>query len=69
MDAQEKPELTQAFLSKKTPKDLYRFFAKNGYEDVAINDCKDIIKARRSIGGRKIPGPGETPCVGRTKEY
>lgn len=69
MDAEKNPKLLGEFLSKKTPTDLYRFFAEKGYEDIAANDCRDIITARKRLGGRRIPGKPKRVCPSEAMEY
>jgi hypothetical protein len=69
MDADKNPKLFGEFLSKKTPKELYRFFAEKGYEDIASNDCRDIIAARKRLGGRRIPGRVRPRCPTGPMEY
>jgi tRNA 2-selenouridine synthase SelU len=66
-DAAKDRKLTDEFMSKKTPEHLHSFFQERGYRDVPYSHCQDILRARKRMGRRRIPGEGETAdqaCIG-----
>ena len=50
LDAEKSEELTREFLAQREPKGLYAFFQKNGYDEILLSDCDDILTAEQRLG-------------------
>jgi|GEM_PF-1199188 len=63
VDATQEPELVIRFNRRRSPMGVYRFFQENGYKDIPLNDCEDILFAARSVRGKGLSatgGPADT---------
>ena len=59
IDATQDLELTERFLRRKTPLGVYRFFQQEGYKDIPLEDCEDILIAATSGRGRGLNKDGK----------
>jgi hypothetical protein len=64
IDATADQKLAKRFLDCKTVEQLYKFFKTEGYDDVPLNDCEDILKASEEMHGRGIDENGKPVPVG-----
>lgn len=51
--------LAKKFLDCKTAQEIRMFFKDNGYDDIPLNDCKDILTASKNIHGHGVSDAGE----------
>ncbi len=54
IDAAHDDKLTEKFFRRKTPLGIYRFFQQEGYKDIALNDCEEILAASKNMRGKGI---------------
>ncbi len=59
IDATRDEKLAGRFLRRKTVLGVRRFFIKEGYKDIPLNDCEDILAASKSMHGRGVDGSGK----------
>lgn len=59
IDATQEVELAESFLEIETAEDVHKFFQKEGYKDIPLNDCEDILTAAKSMRGRGVNSAGE----------
>ena len=70
MDATQDPDLVKRFNRRRTPLGVYRFLQKEGYKDIPLNDCEDILNAARSMRGRGFNSSGKpVDCSDARKSY
>ncbi len=69
IDATDDEDLAQEFLDIKTARGLDVFFQQKGYVDIPFNDCKDILKASRSMHGRGVDENGKTKWLRTRRGY
>ena len=54
IDATRDDDLAEKFFRKRTAGGIYNFFRREGYKDIPLNDCKDILKALKSMRGKGV---------------
>ena len=54
IDATRDDDLAEKFFRRKTALGVHRFFQKQGYKDVPLNDCEDILRALKSMRGKGV---------------
>ena len=69
IDATKDETLVRRFLKCKTPAEIQQFFKDEGYDDIPLNDCEDILKASQSMHGRGVDDAGEPKNMSTVKSY
>ena len=59
IDATLDEELAKKFFKRKTALGLRRFFQEQGYKDIPLNDCGDILMASNYMHGRGVNDTGK----------
>ena len=59
IDATQDIDLADKFFSCKTAEEIRDFFVSEGYHDIPLNDCEDILNASKSMHGRGVNAQGE----------
>ena len=59
IDATLDEDLAKRFFKRKTILGVSRFFKQEGYKDIPINDCEDILAASKSMHGRGVNDTGK----------
>jgi len=54
LEAKEDRQLAKDFLKPDTPEELKRFFVDKGYENIDIEECEKLIKAKKDITPEEI---------------
>jgi hypothetical protein len=49
------PDMGKRFLKRKTALGIYRFFQEEGYKDIPLNDCEDILKTKKRLEELRVP--------------
>jgi hypothetical protein len=71
-DATEDRNLANRFFKKNSAESLYRFFRREKYYDIPLNDCEDILRALRGMRGKGVNDSGKTvncSTVASTRRY
>ena len=58
MDATQDEDLAKRFLRKRSAQGIYKFFRREGYHDIPLNDCEDILAVSKSMHGRGVNDKG-----------
>ena len=58
--------LAKRFLDCKTALQIQKFFKKEGYNDIPLNDCEDILLASQKMHGHGVSDDGR-PVYTTTK--
>ncbi len=69
IDATADKNLARRFLKCKSAKKIRNFFIKEGYDDIPLNDCKDILAASKKMRGHGVSTTGVPVSTSANKGY
>ncbi len=58
IDATADQSMSKRFLDCNTPEEIRDFFENEGYCDIPLNDCEDILTASKKFHGRGVDKNG-----------
>lgn len=69
IDATADVNLARRFLKCNSAKKIRKFFKTEGYDDIPLNDCKDILAASKKMHGHGISPTGVPVNTSAKKGY
>jgi len=69
IDAIGDQDLAKRFLDCTTAKKIQEFFKNEGYDDIPLNDCKDILAASKKMHGHGVSPAGDPVYTSTRRGY